>query len=84
MAGEVVAGARDLEYDLLILAFGSSANDFGTPGVVDGAMLTSIRREKKRSRFEHSSSIAGYKRLIARFARCLYRRSGSAIRSVVA
>jgi NADH:ubiquinone reductase (H+-translocating) len=33
-AGEVVAGARELEYDVLILAFGSRANDFGTPGVV--------------------------------------------------
>jgi NADH:ubiquinone reductase (H+-translocating) len=34
-AGEVVAGARELEYDVLILAFGSRANDFGTPGVVE-------------------------------------------------
>ena len=35
MAGEVVAGARELDYDVLILAFGSRANDFGTPGVVE-------------------------------------------------
>jgi NADH:ubiquinone reductase (H+-translocating) len=34
-AGEVVAGARDLEYDVLVLAFGSRANDFGTPGVIE-------------------------------------------------
>ena len=34
-AGEVVAGARELDYDVLILAFGSRANDFGTPGVVE-------------------------------------------------
>ena len=34
-AGEVVARARDLDYDLLVLAFGSRANDFGTPGVVE-------------------------------------------------
>jgi NADH dehydrogenase len=34
-AGEVVAGGRELEYDVLVLAFGSRANDFGTPGVVD-------------------------------------------------
>jgi NADH:ubiquinone reductase (H+-translocating) len=34
-AGEVVAGARELDYDVLVLAFGSRANDFGTPGVVE-------------------------------------------------
>jgi len=34
-AGEVVAGACELEYDALILAFGSRANDIGTPGVVE-------------------------------------------------
>jgi NADH:ubiquinone reductase (H+-translocating) len=34
-AGEVVAGGRELEYDVLVLAFGSRANDFGTPGVVE-------------------------------------------------
>ncbi len=27
--------ARELEYDVLILAFGSRANDFGTPGIVE-------------------------------------------------
>src|SRR5512132_1968253 len=32
-AGEAIADARELEYDVLILAFGSRANDFGTPGV---------------------------------------------------
>jgi NADH dehydrogenase len=35
VGGELVARARDLDYDLLVLAFGSRANDFGTPGVVD-------------------------------------------------
>ena len=35
VAGEVVAGARELEYDVLVLTFGSCANDFGTPGVVE-------------------------------------------------
>lgn len=33
--GEVVAGNRELAYDVLVLAFGSRANDFGTPGVVE-------------------------------------------------
>ena len=34
-AGEIVADARELEYDVLILAFGSRANDFGTAGVAE-------------------------------------------------
>ncbi|MEK2603799.1 NAD(P)/FAD-dependent oxidoreductase [Burkholderia arboris] len=32
-AGDVVIEARELEYDVLILALGSQANDFGVPGV---------------------------------------------------
>lgn len=35
VAGEVVAGRREMDYDVLVLAFGSCANDFGTPGVVE-------------------------------------------------
>ncbi|RQZ18863.1 NAD(P)/FAD-dependent oxidoreductase [Burkholderia sp. Bp9031] len=31
--GELVIDARELEYDVLILALGSQANDFGVPGV---------------------------------------------------
>ena len=34
-AGEMIADARELDYDVLVLAFGSRANDFGTPGVVE-------------------------------------------------
>lgn len=34
-AGESISSARELEYDVLILAFGSCANDFGTPGVAE-------------------------------------------------
>ncbi|HEY4806035.1 MAG TPA: NAD(P)/FAD-dependent oxidoreductase [Paraburkholderia sp.] len=34
-SGEVVIGRRTIEYDTLILALGSRANDFGTPGVLD-------------------------------------------------
>ncbi len=32
-AGQVVADVREVDYDVLILAFGSRANDFSTPGV---------------------------------------------------
>ena len=35
VGNEVVARGRELEYDLLVLAFGSRANDFGTPGVLE-------------------------------------------------
>src|SRR5262245_61007378 len=35
VAGEVVAGGRELDYDVLVLALGSRANDFGTPGVIE-------------------------------------------------
>ncbi|KVK91046.1 NAD(P)/FAD-dependent oxidoreductase [Burkholderia sp. MSMB1498] len=34
-SGEVVVGPRTVEYDVLILALGSRANDFGTPGVLE-------------------------------------------------
>ncbi len=34
-AGEAIADARELQYDVLILAFGSRANEFGTPGVAE-------------------------------------------------
>jgi NADH:quinone reductase (non-electrogenic) len=34
-AGEVVAPSRNLDYDVLVLAFGSRANDFATPGVLE-------------------------------------------------
>jgi NADH dehydrogenase len=33
--GETIAEARELDYDALVLAFGSRANDFGTPGVAE-------------------------------------------------
>jgi NADH:ubiquinone reductase (H+-translocating) len=34
-AGAAIVDARELEYDVLVLAFGSRANDFGTPGVAE-------------------------------------------------
>src|SRR3546814_18966339 len=33
--GETLIGRRELTYDALILAVGSQANDYGTPGVAD-------------------------------------------------
>lgn len=34
-SGEIVIGPRQVEYDILILALGSRANDFDTPGVLN-------------------------------------------------
>ena len=48
-AGEVVAGARELDYDVLVLAFGSRANDFGTPGVSNIATSSTARTKLTRS-----------------------------------
>ncbi len=48
-AGEAIADARELEYDVLILAFGSRANDFGTPGLP--SIVTS---STARTRLTHS------------------------------
>ena len=40
---EVLAGTRELVYDVLVLAFGSRANDFGTPGVASTASSSTAR-----------------------------------------
>lgn len=34
LSGETIAEARDIPFDVAVLAYGSRANDFGTPGVV--------------------------------------------------
>ncbi|TWI06737.1 NADH dehydrogenase [Lysobacter ruishenii] len=43
--GRLLVPARRLEYDLLVLAFGSQANDFGTPGVVEYCYSIDSRRQ---------------------------------------
>ncbi|MDF0546085.1 FAD-dependent oxidoreductase [Sphingobium sp. H39-3-25] len=43
--GEEVLPARSLQYDTLVLAAGSRANDFGTPGVAEHCMTIDSRRE---------------------------------------
>jgi NADH dehydrogenase len=35
MDNEVIADAREIDYDLLVFAFGGQADDFGTPGVME-------------------------------------------------
>jgi NADH:quinone reductase (non-electrogenic) len=55
VADEAVAGGRELEYDVLVLAFGSRANDFATPGVAD-SFNARLRAEVVRS-FARGGSI---------------------------
>ncbi|RQU09267.1 NAD(P)/FAD-dependent oxidoreductase [Burkholderia cenocepacia] len=43
--GDVVIGARELEYDVLILALGSQANDFGVPGVREHCYFIDSQRQ---------------------------------------
>jgi len=59
-SGEVVVGPRTIEYDVLMLALGSRANDFGTPGVlehchfIDSQMQAEIFNEALRIRIFQS------------------------------
>lgn len=43
--GAEILPARSLSYDTLVLAAGSRANDFGTPGVAEHCMTIDCRRE---------------------------------------
>lgn len=45
LESEIVAEARELEYDALVLALGSSANDFGTLGVSEHCHWIDSQRE---------------------------------------
>jgi NADH dehydrogenase len=60
-SGEVVAGGRELDYDVLVLAFGSRANDFGTPGVVENCHFidrarTTCARSRARRGFQQGEA----------------------------
>jgi NADH dehydrogenase len=57
----VVAGGRELDYDVLVLAFGSRANDFGTPGVVENCHFidrarTTCARSRARRGFQQGEA----------------------------
>ncbi len=45
VAGERIMDTRWLDYDVLILAFGSCANDFGTPGVTEHCHFIDSQRQ---------------------------------------
>lgn len=48
IGGEEILAARTIPYDTLVLAVGSRANDFGTPGVVEHCSTIDSRTEAMR------------------------------------
>ena len=50
-ADTAIADTRELEYDVLILAFGSRANDFGTLGVAEHVTSSTARTRPTHSMF---------------------------------
>lgn len=48
--GTLLSGAREIAYDYLVLAVGSQANDFGTPGVAEHAMFLNNPGDAERLR----------------------------------
>lgn len=46
--GEQILPARSLEYDILVLAIGSDANDFGTPGVREHCIFLDQPQQAER------------------------------------
>lgn len=47
-AGEQIVPARRIDYDILVLAVGSSINDFGTPGVAEHAIALESTQQADR------------------------------------
>ena len=47
--GEVLVPAREVPYDTLVMALGSTSNDFGTPGVKDHCIFWIIRIRRSAS-----------------------------------
>lgn len=46
--GHQLLPARELEYDILVLAVGSVSNDFGTPGVADNCYFLDSHKQAER------------------------------------
>lgn len=51
-AGELLIPARELEYDYLVMAIGSTSNDFNTPGVRDNCIFLDSPEQAHRFREE--------------------------------
>ncbi|WP_428773691.1 NAD(P)/FAD-dependent oxidoreductase [Vibrio sp.] len=50
--GELLMPVRELEYDILVLAIGSTSNDFNTPGVKDHCIFLDTPEQANRFRTE--------------------------------
>ncbi|BDA61769.1 FAD-dependent oxidoreductase [Shewanella xiamenensis] len=64
--GRLLISARRLGYDLLVLAIGSRANDFGTPGVAEHCYGIDSRRQITSQTYNHMKEnlmIIGYQGL---------------------
>ncbi|SNC58964.1 NAD(P)/FAD-dependent oxidoreductase [Sodalis endosymbiont of Henestaris halophilus] len=46
--GELLVTTRQLDYDILVIAIGSTANDFGTPGIKEHCILLDNPRQARR------------------------------------
>ncbi|SLM63676.1 MULTISPECIES: NAD(P)/FAD-dependent oxidoreductase [Dickeya] len=46
--GELLVAARSLAYDILVVALGSTSNDFGTPGVKDHCIFLDNPKQARR------------------------------------
>ncbi|GAB7205353.1 hypothetical protein OS21_18440 [Dickeya oryzae] len=46
--GELLVAARSLPYDILVVALGSTSNDFGTPGVKDHCIFLDNPKQARR------------------------------------
>ncbi|AYH48656.1 MULTISPECIES: NAD(P)/FAD-dependent oxidoreductase [Dickeya] len=46
--GELLVAARSLSYDILVVALGSTSNDFGTPGVKDHCIFLDNPKQARR------------------------------------
>ncbi|MEM8593983.1 MAG: NAD(P)/FAD-dependent oxidoreductase [Pseudomonadota bacterium] len=56
---EVIANARTISYDTLVLAIGSQANDFNTPGAEENCVFIDSRQEAERF---HQAFLGAYLR----------------------
>ncbi|EGR2044615.1 FAD-dependent oxidoreductase [Vibrio parahaemolyticus] len=50
--GELLMPSRELEYDLLVMAIGSTSNDFNTPGVRENCIFLDSPEQARRFRTE--------------------------------
>lgn len=58
--GELLIPARELEYDYLVMAIGSTSNDFNTPGVRDNCIFLDSPEQAHRFREEMNNQFLNF------------------------